>query len=67
MPDEMNQAEKFRQAAGRPRTGLLREVIQFLAHNKKWWLVPILVALLLLGLLVILGGTGLAPFIYTVF
>ena len=67
MPDEPNQAEKFYRAAGQPRTGLLREVLHFLAHNKKWWLVPILVVLLLLGLLVMLGGTSVAPFLYTLF
>jgi len=39
----------------------------FLKHNKKWWLLPLLLALLLLGLLVVLSGTGLAPFIYTLF
>jgi hypothetical protein len=67
MPDKPNQAKKFSQAASQPRTGLLREVIHFLAHNKKWWLLPILVVLLLLGLLVMLGGTGVAPFLYTLF
>ena len=67
MPDKPNQAKKFSEAAGRPRTGLLREVVHFLAHNKKWWLLPIFVVLLLLGVLVILGGTGVAPFLYTLF
>jgi len=32
-----------------------------------WWMLPILVLLLLLGLLVLLSGTGIAPFIYTMF
>lgn len=48
-------------------TGFLREFLGFLRHNKKWWLLPVLVLLLLLGLLVVLSGTGLAPFIYTLF
>ena len=39
----------------------------FLREEKQWWLAPILVALLLLGLLVVLSGTGAAPFIYTLF
>jgi hypothetical protein len=42
-------------------------MIGFLRANKKWWLAPILVAILLLGLLVVLGGTAAAPFIYTLF
>jgi hypothetical protein len=36
-------------------------------QNKKWWLVPILVMVLALGLIVFLGGTAAAPFIYTFF
>jgi hypothetical protein len=62
-----NESEAFREGAAAPRPSLVREFWDFLMTNKKWWLLPILVALLLLGLLAILGGTGLAPFIYTVF
>jgi hypothetical protein len=67
MAHPSNDAERFRQAAAAPRIGLLREFWDFLKHNKKWWLLPILAALLVLGLLVLLGGTSLAPFIYTIF
>jgi len=49
------------------RIGLARELYDFLAENKKWWLAPILIAVLLLGLLVLLGGSGAAPFIYPLF
>jgi hypothetical protein len=65
-PDTERAAEFERQATQRP-PGLLREFLDFLVHNKKWWLAPILVVLLLLGILVVLGGTGALPFIYTVF
>ena len=34
-------------------------------HNKKWWLTPIILTLLLIGVLVVLSGTAVAPFIYT--
>jgi len=58
----------FEQAAAEQgRVGFFRELRGFLKHNKKWWLLPLLLALLLLGLLVVLSGTGLAPFIYTLF
>lgn len=57
----------FAEQAELESTGLLREYWDFLRHNKKWWLVPIIVALLLVGVLVILGGTAAAPFIYTLF
>ena len=43
----------------------LAEFWDFLIHNKKWWLAPIIVALLLMGLLVMLSGTPDVPFIYT--
>ena len=44
-----------------------RDLIQFIAHNKKWYLIPIVVTIMLMGVLIILGGTGAAPFIYTLF
>ena len=44
------------------------EYFQFLGQNKKWWLLPIAVVLLLLGALVVFGqGSPLAPLIYTLF
>ncbi|HYG21928.1 MAG TPA: DUF5989 family protein [Verrucomicrobiae bacterium] len=46
---------------------MVAELWEFLKTNKKWWLVPILVLFLVLGALILLGGTGLAPFIYTLF
>jgi hypothetical protein len=55
------------QLATQAQTGIVREFIEFLLHNKKWWLTPIIVVLLLIGLLVVLSGTGAAPFIYTLF
>ena len=54
------------QASGK-QTGLVAEFIGFLKANKKWWLAPIIISILLLGLLVVLGGTAAAPFIYTLF
>jgi hypothetical protein len=46
---------------------LLAEIWDFLKYNKKWWLAPIVVVFLLLGLLMIMSGTAAAPFIYTLF
>ena len=53
-------------AAERPRSSI-SELLAFAFNNKKWWLTPIIIVLLGLGLLVILGGTVAAPFIYTLF
>lgn len=46
---------------------LLGEVFLFLRENKKLWLLPIFVVLLLLGALLVFAPPVLAPFIYTVF
>jgi hypothetical protein len=67
MSHRTGESEVFRREAAAGRVGLARELWDFLKDNKKWWLIPILVALALVALLAILGGTGLAPFIYTVF
>ena len=49
------------------RQSLASEFWDFLKHNKKWWLLPILIVILALGALVFLSGSGAAPFIYTLF
>jgi hypothetical protein len=65
--DEADEAGDFAAEADRPAPGLLREFADFLRHNKKWWLLPILLVLGVLGVLIALGGTAAAPFIYTLF
>jgi hypothetical protein len=61
------QAEELERQASGPQRGIVAEFADFLRHNKKWWLAPIILVLMLLGLLVALAGTGAAPFIYTFF
>lgn len=58
---------EFEKAGKQPQPGFVREFLAFLAHNKKWWMIPLVILILLLGLLIMLGGTGAAPFIYTLF
>jgi hypothetical protein len=62
-----DEANEFAEAARERRGWLFREFWDFLKHNKKWWLGPIVVMLLLVAVLVILSGTAAAPFIYTLF
>jgi uncharacterized protein YdaL len=59
----------FQQQAEQAAPGLVSEFIDFVLHNKKWWMIPIVASLLILGLLVFLmsGAGGVAPFIYTLF
>ena len=61
------QGSDFIAQAGQSRGGLASEFVDFLKDNKKWWLAPIIISILGLGLLVMLGGTAAAPFIYTLF
>ena len=44
----------------------LTDLWSFLKERKKFWLVPVVIVLLLLGILIVFGGSSaLAPFIYT--
>ena len=65
--DRARDVEQFEEQASQRQGSLARELLDFIVHNKKWWLTPILLVLLILGVLVMLGGTGVAPFIYTLF
>jgi len=67
MADDNSKKDDFAAQAAGDRTNLAREFTDFLKENKKWWLAPIVIAILGLGLLVLLGGTAAAPFIYTLF
>jgi len=50
------------------KLGILRELWEFLRVRKKWWLAPILIMLILLGLLIFFTqSSAVAPFIYTLF
>ena len=50
------------------KLSILSELWDFLRVRKKWWLLPILVFLILLGgLIIITQGSALAPFIYAIF
>ncbi len=44
------------------------ELLRFIHNRKKYWIVPILLILLIVGgLIVITQGTSIAPFVYTIF
>ena len=62
-----NDGDEFAREAESAAPGLARELFDFLRHNKKWWLAPLLIVLLVVGVLVVLGGTVLGPFIYPLF
>lgn len=54
--------------SGDKHVNTFSDIWQFLKVRKKFWLLPLIATLLLLGVLVVLGaGTSIAPFIYTIF
>lgn len=47
---------------------LMKDIWGFMRVNKKYWLMPIMLVLVLLGGLIVLAqGSAIAPFIYTIF
>jgi hypothetical protein len=50
------------------KQSLTREFLAFIRHEKKWWLIPLVLVLLLLGALILFAGSSpLAPFLYPLF
>jgi hypothetical protein len=50
------------------RFGVVGELLSFFLSHKRWWLVPMLIALVLIGVLIALAqSSAIAPFIYTLF
>ena len=46
----------------------LKDLWQYMRERKKYWLAPVILVLLILGVLIVFGGgSALAPFIYTLF
>ncbi|MGO9034751.1 DUF5989 family protein [Mycobacterium sp.] len=63
----MSDSDFDRAASERPTT-FICEFWQFVRHNKKWWLAPIIATLLLVGVLIFLAGSsGAGPLMYTLF
>jgi len=59
--------DEFTKQAEELQPSLFAEFMDFLVNNKAWWLTPIILVLLLVGLLVVLAPAGALPFIYTIF
>jgi len=50
------------------KQSLIKEFFLFIKQEKKWWLVPLIAVLLLVGALVLFAGSSpLAPFLYPLF
>ncbi len=52
----------------RRRFGIAGELLSFFMSHKRWWILPMIIVLLLMGVLLILAeSSAIAPFIYTLF
>ena len=50
------------------RLGVVGELFAYLWRRKLWWLIPLAMAILLVGILLVVGQTsGLGPLIYPLF
>ena len=66
MPNQ-DEVRDFTKRAEQGQQGMFEEYWKWLHHNKKWWLTPIVLTLLYVGFFIVLSGTALAPFLYTLF
>jgi len=55
-------------STAKQRFGVAGELLSFFARNKRWWMLPVILSVLLLAIVIILAqSSALAPFIYTLF
>ena len=64
---EKKQRTEFEKSGEQKDIGLYGELVAMLKQNKKYWLIPLLIILLLFGVLIALGSSAAAPFVYTLF
>jgi len=66
-PEGNSTENEFAQRAEEKQEGLVAEFLAFLVQNKAWWMVPILLALVLIFVAAWLSSSAAAPFIYPLF
>lgn len=59
--------KEFEKASNEKQANLVSEFVGFLKETRKFWLIPLIIVMLVLGSLLILTNSALAPFIYTLF
>ncbi len=59
--------ERQAQRAAKASSGPVAEFAYFLGRTRKYWLVPVIVALLITSMVVVVGGSAVAPLIYALF
>ena len=67
-PDDSTQRQKeLAEQASQREPNVLVEFTAFLRQQKKWWLVPLLLSLVLVGVISVLSASPAGPFIYALF
>jgi hypothetical protein len=64
---EAAEFEQLARKAGRTANGPLGEFWYFVNQSRKWWMLPILLMLMVVGTLLVMAGTAVGPFIYALF
>jgi hypothetical protein len=64
---EKDKQTEFEKSGKQKDIGLFGEFVGMMKQNKKYWLIPLVLVLILFGVLIILGSSAAAPFIYTLF
>jgi hypothetical protein len=67
MAKEKQEKQEVDELMEQSNPGIVREFIDFARTHKKLWLVPLFLILLLVGFLILIGGSSAAPFIYRLF
>ena len=65
--NQKNEPNEFAAAADEEQMGIIAEFVEFIKENKKYWLIPLLVILLFMGLLLLGSSSIFGPYIYTLF
>ena len=67
MPDKHDPTESSVPAIHMRKQGLVREFLEFIVHNKVWWMTPIILVILLMVIFILVAESSpVLPFIYTV-
>lgn len=67
-PSPNLQQDTFAAAASHSRQrGLVPELLGFMRETRAWWMAPILAVFALVAALLVLGASGVAPFLYPLF
>ena len=64
MAKSKDDKSEFEEAGRQRRVSIISEFLYFLRTSKKWWLLPILIIFVLIGLFVLIAGTPVGLWIY---